>query len=375
MSDVGAGDAREQGAVLLDLGRPLEALGPLHRAVAEDPEDWYTYNLIAVAHLDLLDHAAALRAASAAVAIEPEREWSHRLRALALGPLGRTLEARDAAAEAVRLAPEVPEGLIVLAGALQAYGDKRGALAAAAHAVRLAPEHAGAARQLGSVLLAQKRWHDAELAFERALALDPESAVAHNNLALARLQLGRRTEAIEDLERSVRADPSLAEARDNIDKFGTRAWVETLAGVVYLVFGLGLFSGVMQMAAGALLTGAAVVAVSVLAILAAHRLVDVTRPLSAASAAMIDDRRRAQRRWYWSRATSFLPGRWVVFPGLHPWAGLVAVVAVLVWFTVAYLPLGLALTVLALPGSARRAWIHTRRRLDGRRSWRPPPAA
>ena len=130
----------------------------------------------------------------------------------------------------------------------------------------------------------------------------------------------------------------------------------------------------MQVLAGALLTGAAFVVVSLLAILAANRLVDVTRPLSAASAAMIDDRRRAQRRRYWSRVTSFMPGRWVVFPGLNPWAGLVAVVAGLVWFTVAYLPLGAVLTVLALPGSARRAWVHTRRRLDGRRSWRPPPS-
>lgn len=371
-----SGAAQARGIALLDRNRPDLALPELRQAIAWDPEDAYSYSLLASALLQIgEDDEAALGAATTAVGLEPEQPWAHRLRAIALGRLGRTREAREAAEEGVRLWPEAPEGLIVLSAALQDDGDETGALAAAHHAVRVAPASAGAAEQLGTILFRHERWREAEIALERSLALDPESASAHNNLAVARLRQGRRGEALEGLERAARTDPSLRVVHKNLERVGTRSTIGTLALVPYVVLGLGVLTGI-GMLGSSVLGGLIVIAICGLLIFGVRLLVLRARPLSAASAAMIDDRRRARRfkpwRWDYSRVLALRPWWWLAFERMHPWRALGLNVAVLAAALAGRLTFIVVLMGLALPASVLRAWRWERRRRGSAGSWRPP---
>jgi tetratricopeptide (TPR) repeat protein len=376
-------EAQARGIALLDRNRPDLALADLRRAIAGAPEDAYSHALLANALMRLGDHAAALEAATTAAGLHPDHPWPHQLRAITLGQLGRTREAREAAEQAVRLWPEWPDGLAVLAHALQADGDEAGALAAAEHAVRVAPEDADAAEMLGDVLFRHKRWRDAELAYERALSLDPESATAHNNLAVARLRQGRGAEGLEGLERAVRANPSLEVVHHNLEQVGRRSTAATLAWIPYVLCALFGATGVSVIGdsgdggEGDFWTGAIMVVASVLVALGVRRVVRGKRPLSAASATLVDDRRRARRwrpwRWDWSTVTSLRPGVFVLLARLRPrQAFAVNVVA----FAGAFAaepkhPLTIVLA-LGRPGSAVRLLRYEQRKHPAAGSWRPP---
>jgi tetratricopeptide (TPR) repeat protein len=294
-------DAFRRGLALLDLNRPHDALEPLARAVAEDPEDPEAQLTLAGALWETGDAEGTRAAAARGCALDPENPEGPLLLSLACDALGWRGEALTAAREAVRLAPESARCLVVLSSAELAAGHVAAAADAARHAIERAPGYAAAHHQSGMILLRYGHWRDAAEAFEEVLRLDPESASAQNNLALARFQMGDTRGAVAGFERAARTDPQLGIVRDNLEQYG----VSPLIIVLYALAVAALVGGVVWTS---LRPGAAPVALlagAVLAFPAIGWLERRVHRLSGPSAARLDDERRRRRyrpwQWRWTR--------------------------------------------------------------------------
>jgi Flp pilus assembly protein TadD len=140
------------GSVLLRLGRPGEALGPLMRALSRTPES-------ASVHANL---------------------------GLALSALGRSREAEASFRRALKLAPDEFEARIGFGTLLAKNGRLKEAESVLREAARQRPDSADAQNNLGIVLAASGRDDEAAACFRRALMLRPGFETASANLGLLR---------------------------------------------------------------------------------------------------------------------------------------------------------------------------------------------
>ena len=366
-----AARALGQGAALLQVSRPGDALEHLQRAAALDPQDGRSRSMIAAALLALDRPAEAVDAAEAAIAIEPERAYGHRVRAIALEKLGRDDAARAAALEACRLEPEEPLSYVVLSSTLQAAGDEAGSLAAAEHAVKLGPEVVEARNQLGLVLLRHDRPADAERAFRDALALNPHHAAALNNLSVARLRQGDRAAALGGFEQATGADPRMSAARKNVLSMAEHArWWRRLSvvcavgAVLVLVFAHGsgrIAAPLVLLAVGTLFE-----------VLRRRSLEQLSSPSRIAFADDARSRRLKPWRWNWKWPTRLRPWWWLALERA-PWQTIVpANLGLVVLGLLAQNAVLVVIFALGLPFSARKTWRAWRRAHPGKGSWRPP---
>jgi Flp pilus assembly protein TadD len=324
-------DALQRGLALLDINRPHDALEPLARAVAEDPEDAFAQLALAGALWETGDVEGTWREAARACVLAPEDPEGPILLALACGRLDRRVEALHAAREAVRLAPESVRSLVVLSQAELGVGRVAAAAQAARRATEVAPENPAGHHQCGLVLLHYGYYADAEEAFLKVLELDPGSASAQNNLALARVGRGDRREAIADLERAARNDPTMATVQANLERYG----ISPIIVLLYALAVAGLVGGVIWTSAA---PGVAPVALLLAALCAFPAIGNLERRvtrLSPASAARLDDARRARRfrpwTWQWTRPLA-VQAWWFRRLGRGPrvvvWYGMFSAVAV-----------------------------------------------
>ena len=301
-----SGRTADRGALLLDAGRPDDALTELYQAVAADPTDARAHCLIALAHTQLGAPDRALQAASDAVGLQPESDWAHRLVAISLLSLNKNRKARRAALEACRLAPGEAHCLTILARTLLACHDQAGALEAAEQAVALAPSDPDAHNELGLVFLAHRSLEDAEQQFLHVLALDASNALAMNNLAVAHLRMHRGADAAKEFERAAAMDPGLTIARANILKIGQAARLKGRLAVMLFVFAAAAF---------AVQPGGASIMVAV-AIYLLYQRRDALARLDSPARALIQDDARARRlrpgRWDWRWVTRLRPWWWVL---------------------------------------------------------------
>jgi tetratricopeptide (TPR) repeat protein len=347
-----AARALGQGAALLQVSRPGDALEHLRRAAALDPQDGRSRSMIAAALLALDRPAEAVDAAEAAIAIEPERAYGHRVRAIALEKLGRDDASRAAALEACRLEPEEPLSYVVLSSTLQAAGDE-------------------ARNQLGLVLLRHDRPADAERAFRDALALNPHHAAALNNLSVARLRQGDRAAALGGFEQATGADPRMSAARKNVLTMAEHArWWRRLSvlcalgAVLVLVFAHGsgrIAAPLVFLAVGTLFE-----------VLRRRSLEQLSEPSRIAFADDARSRRLKPWRWNWKWPTRLRPWWWLALERA-PWQTIVpANLGLVVLGLLAQNAVLVVIFALGLPFSARKTWRAWRRAHPGRGSWRPP---
>jgi Flp pilus assembly protein TadD len=366
-----AARALTQGAALLDVARPADALEHLRRAAALNPADARPRRLLSLALIRLDRFEEALQAAESAIALEPDNGHAHRLRSIALQKLKRPGDARVAALAACRLEPEDPLAHVVLAGALQGAGDEAGALAAAEHAVKLGPEISAAHNQLGLILLAHQRPADAEQAFRAALTLSPEDAAALNNLSVAQAQQGARQHALGGFERATGADPRLSVARANVLRMAEGQRYLRRLSIFCLALGLVLLAAERGSGRAAAITPLALVAVFELL---RWR---IARGFSATARTLIADDARARRlhpaRWDWRWPTRLRPWWWLLLQRAPTELIVPLNVGLLVLAALGRLWVWVVVLGLGLPFSARRVWRVWRRAHPGSGSWRPPP--
>lgn len=235
----GPADHRGRVALLLDLGRYVEARAAVERALAESPDD----PALLVAHADALagtgDHASALASAGRAVALAPDDPAAHRRRAIALARLGDHADATVAARQVVRLAPEDWSAHTLLATcAAEDPATREEAWEASGRAVTLGPTVAEAHAAVGFVATRRGDRAAAVRAYRAALALKPDHATSIHNLGLLEggTDLARVARGVAG---ALRLEPQNPDFRATVDRWTWRtvagAWAAPLAALLVVV--------------------------------------------------------------------------------------------------------------------------------------------
>ncbi|MFJ6485994.1 tetratricopeptide repeat protein [Streptomyces sp. NPDC091682] len=151
--------------------------------LAEEPDDEWAWQMLAVAHEKLGEYELAERAATEMLRISPGHVGALIRLSGVLLRLGRRSEAREAAEEAVRRGPDAWSSHFALSEVLVAYAtasaaDHERAYEAACEAVRLAPHEPDAHQAVCFTAVRTQRQDVAKQALVEWLRLDPSNETA-----------------------------------------------------------------------------------------------------------------------------------------------------------------------------------------------------
>ena len=185
--------------------------------VSKNPAGWSAYNNLGSLLLERGRPAEAVPVIERALALRPDLPEIHHTMADAWIRLGRRDEARAEYARALAVAPTYAPAHNGLGLLLLHEGKATEAIAEFEQAIRLRPDLPAPLYNLGNALVALDRWREAEPYYERALQIAPDFAQAHNNLANLYAYRGNLAGAIEHYEKALALQPDLKEARDNLN--------------------------------------------------------------------------------------------------------------------------------------------------------------
>ena len=248
-------DAREfvrRGNVLLDVGRPGEAIAEFERALALAPDDADVLCYIALAFTMLKKPDRALEYVARAIAANPELEWAFRLKALAHLQKDQRSSAYKAATRAVQLDAENIDCLTMLGRCALSIERDEEAKMLAGLIVQQAPEATSGHLLLGDVAESRSQLPDAALHFEKVLELDPSNVDALESLARIRKQHNKFGESVSLLRGALHIDPTKEHRqnsfRDSLSYFSLfgepHKRRQSVAGLMVMLFLLYLFLGV-----------------------------------------------------------------------------------------------------------------------------------
>ena len=224
--------AYRRAAMLVDNGRPRDAIPILQRAIASNPGKGSLFRLASLAHLRLREYVAARDAAYSAIRCEPENETAWRYAGTALVAMGALEQATECIDRALALAPNSYQVQLAMADLWLAKSDPKRAGQHAERARELAPNDARVYVTLSLVALRLRRWTLAERHCRHALQINPENAAALNNLGVVYLKTGRRRQAITLFARASRLNPAESVHRRNAMRFAG----PSTAGAAILVY-------------------------------------------------------------------------------------------------------------------------------------------
>ena len=185
--------------------------------VSKNPAGWSAYNNLGSLLLERGRPAEAVPVIERALALRPDLPEIHHTMADAWIRLGRRDEARAEYARALAVAPTYAPAHNGLGLLLLHEGKATEAIAEFEQAIRLRPDLPAPLYNLGNALVALDRWGEAEPYYERALQIAPDFAQAHNNLANLYAYRGNLAGAIEHYGKALALQPDLKEARDNLN--------------------------------------------------------------------------------------------------------------------------------------------------------------
>lgn len=204
------------GALYVQAKRPAEAVEPIERAIALDPDNPTFYSHLGAAYGELGNHEQSLKHLRKAVQLDPNAATAH----YNLGTALRNAEQIEPAIESFRrsaaLDPKASETHFNLANALRdlkRYGEAETSYRAA---IALRPNYIKALINLALVLNEVRRRDEAVAMLRSAIACEPNHARAYLNLGSILRDGGRFDEAVVELERAVALDPQSAEAHNNL---------------------------------------------------------------------------------------------------------------------------------------------------------------
>jgi Flp pilus assembly protein TadD len=185
-------------------------------AVERNPDAWLARNNLGKVLLEAGRPAEAVAQFAQAVRLEPDSAEAHANLGNALQKLGRVTQARAEYREALRIDPAFAGahynlGLSFLLSRqpVEAAGEFRAAVAGD-------PLSAAAHNDLGLALFRVGRASEAIAEYRRALLLSPDLPEAHVNLGNAYFQGGRPADALGEYRRALRANPGYAGAHRNL---------------------------------------------------------------------------------------------------------------------------------------------------------------
>jgi predicted O-linked N-acetylglucosamine transferase (SPINDLY family) len=170
------------GALLLQVGRPAEAVAVLQLATQLKSDDAGLYSNLG----------------------------------LALSQTGQFEEAAAALEKSIRVAPALAEPCVNLSDVLRKLGRFDQAAQSARKALELSPRSPHALNNLGAALFELKRFSDAAMAYQQAVNLQPGFTDAWFNLAEALAQAGRLHDAIAAYRRTIELHPQRSKAHTQL---------------------------------------------------------------------------------------------------------------------------------------------------------------
>ena len=206
------------GNVLLDLGRPEEALASYERALDLKPDFAGALNGRGNALLDLKRPERALASYERALAHQPDHVQALNNRGNALLDLLRPEQALASYEHALALAPDFAGALNGRGNALLDLKRPEQALASYERALAHQPDHVQALNNRGNALLDLRRPEQALASYERALAHQPDYVEALNNRGDALLHLKRPDEALASFDLALRLQPDYVDSINGCGK-------------------------------------------------------------------------------------------------------------------------------------------------------------
>ena len=204
------------GVVYNRVGQNGDAIGPMQKATALQPNDAEAHNNLAIA-LDAvgrLDEAAA--SYQRVIRINPDHAKANGNLGLALYRLGRLGEAEVAYRRTLEIDPEAAMVHWALGVILHKEGRLDEAVTSYRRAIQAKPDMVEAHNNLGAALRDIGLLVEAEASSRRALRLRPGYADAHNNLGIVLYDGGHLDEAAECYRRALQIDPDAAETHSNL---------------------------------------------------------------------------------------------------------------------------------------------------------------
>lgn len=215
----------ERARILMQRGRPAEAVPLLNEVGSADTENDEVYYQRGVAHeqLDLLEKA--LEDYSLCLKYAPDRHDALNNKAVVLAKMEKYEEAANEFRKLVESSPEDPlayRNRALCFSDLKRYDE---ALADYAKAIELAPSDPAGWFQRGNVYLNQKRHEEAIADYTRAVELDGQLSMAFMNRGVAHYRLRQFDAAKKDLEQAQEMDDSIV--IPGLDFFGTAGQTAT----------------------------------------------------------------------------------------------------------------------------------------------------
>ena len=177
----------------------------LYREVALlDPQSWWHWEQLAVAHFRLGQSEAALEPLEKSLAIldgTPRAAVSRTRQGIVYLDLGEPETALGSFDEAIRLDPNLPDAYTNRGKSYNALGQYHRAIQDLDQAINLNPDTAVAYNNRGTSYGNLDQLQRAIGDYDEAIRLDPQFALAYSNRALAYTYLGRDDDARIDVER------------------------------------------------------------------------------------------------------------------------------------------------------------------------------
>ena len=201
-----------------DQAMAQEAIG-LFKEVAElDPQSWWTWQRLAVAHFQSGQPQSALAPLEKSLAILEDTTnaaFSRLVLGMAYYNLGESETALRFFNEAIRIKPNFIEAYANRGGAYNDLGRYNQAIKDLDKAIKSNPEMAMAFNNRGNSYANLDQLHKAIQDYDVAIRLDPQFILAYSNRALANTYLGRDDDASLDIQRGIELglDPGPISAR------------------------------------------------------------------------------------------------------------------------------------------------------------------
>jgi protein O-mannosyl-transferase len=151
-----------------------------------------------------------------AIEIDPDYKEGHHNLGITLASRGDVAGAKREYAEALRIDPRYKEAHNNLAAVLFYEDDLAGAIEHYRSAIAVDPAFKEARNNLGVVLMNQGNVADAVAEYRTAIKIDPMYKEPHYNLANALLGEGKVDEAIAEYQSALKIDPNYETARYNL---------------------------------------------------------------------------------------------------------------------------------------------------------------
>jgi tetratricopeptide (TPR) repeat protein len=196
-------------------GRLPEAKLVCEQALAMDPENPDTMNLLGIVHAEAGEFGQAVQWASRAIGKDPKPQYLTTLGAAFLR-LGRRDDAVTAFDTAVQLRPGDATLWWQMGDALIEAERLSDALLCFRRTLALDPNNGDAAYKAGHILYGQEQFEEALLFFNSSVGLRPDHAPTLFMRGLVLKELKRFEEALVDSRRAVELNPANAEAHTNV---------------------------------------------------------------------------------------------------------------------------------------------------------------